>query len=294
MTTRTQRGIEWMVALSCAVALSACGEERVRPVSSGASTSAGGTGGAGEGGGAGTGGGGSEPAVRSVFARNPIGVPFDNLLADGDFELSIVPAQAAGGQYGWRAFSPNGGQAALLAETGGLCRSGLRCGRLGEGRVLFGQGTAASGERPHRASLWVKAVDPTTVDAEKPCELIERAFVVRCESFATVGSLKPSDAPDERGWCEYAGTSPSSRDALCLYVELDAREVLLDAATLLPREEPDALPAPLPPTPDAPTRARMETIRAAIRSRMPLSSESLPFDTEGRPRDPRLRRGLER
>ena len=294
MTTRAYRWRGWVWATACAVAVVACGEESVRPVSTGASTSAGGVGGAGEGGGAGAGGGGSEPAVRSVFKRNPIGVPFDNLLADGDFELSIVPAQAAGGQYGWRAFSSNGGQAALLAETGGLCRSGLRCGRLGDRRVLFGQGTAASGERPHRASLWVKAVDPTTVDAEKPCELIERAFVVRCESFTTVGSLKPADAPDARGWCEYAGTSPSSRDALCLYVELDSREVLLDAATLLPREEPDALPSPLPPTPDVATRARMETIRAAIRSRMPLSSESLPFDAEGRPRDPRVRRGLER
>ena len=288
MTTRAVRWANVVGAAAIAIAIAACGEESVRPASSSTSTSTTGAGGGGEGG-FGEGGGATEPAVRSVFLRNPVGVPFDNLLADGDFELSIVPAQAAGGQYGWRAFSPSGGQAALLAETGGLCRSGLRCGRLGEGRVLFGQGTAAAGERPHRASLWVKAVDPTTVDADKPCELIGRAFVIRCESFVTLGSLKPAEAPDDRGWCEYTGLAASSRDALCLYLELDAREVLLDAATLLPREQPDALPAPLPTSPDAATRARMETIRAAIRGRMPLSSESLPFDPEGRPRDPRLR-----
>jgi hypothetical protein len=282
-------------AVSLAAFVTACGsDERVDPVdaaagSTGTSSSSGGTST-----GTSSGGGGEPepgPAVRSVFVRNPIGSPADNLFADGDFELSIVPEQSAGGQWGWRAFSTTGGEAALLAETGGLCRTGLRCGRLGKRRILFGQGTAAPNLQPHSASLWVKAVDPATVDAEKPCELIGQAVVVHCDNFAVVSSLRPSDAPDKDGWCSYSDDFTGSRDALCLYVELEEREVLLDSATLLPAQN-DVAPRSAPLL-GADTRARMQTVRATIRARMPLSSDSLPFDAEGRPTDPRKRRGLE-
>jgi hypothetical protein len=207
--------------------------------------------------------------VRSVFVRNPVGTPFDNLFADGDFELSIVPEQSSGGQWGWRAFSQTGGEAALLGETGGLCRTGLRCARYGGKKIVFGQGTAAPDFAPHEAKLWVKAVDPATIDAEKPCELISQAVVVECDNFGVVSSLRPADAPAKDGWCLYSDELRGSRDALCLYVETDTREVLLDSATLLPA--PNAVAPRSAPIVDAATRARLATIRAALRSRMPVS-----------------------
>src|SRR5690606_37838607 len=91
------------------------------------------------------------PHVRDVVIRNPFGGPSDNLLADGDFELSIVP-EGNSGQYGWIAFKQSGAEQPLLAETGGLCKSGLRCGRLPKRSIVFGRGTSAANEAPHRAS----------------------------------------------------------------------------------------------------------------------------------------------
>ncbi|MBL8741515.1 MAG: hypothetical protein JNK04_10490, partial [Myxococcales bacterium] len=70
------------------------------------------------------------PKVRDVYQRNPFGVPLENLLVDGDFELSIT--RESTGQYGWRRLH-NGGLKPTPAETGGLCKSGLRCGRVDSG-----------------------------------------------------------------------------------------------------------------------------------------------------------------
>jgi hypothetical protein len=226
---------------------------------------------------AGTGAGGAEPepepAVRQVLVRNPIGLPIDNLMADGDFELSIVSEGEAGGQYGWIALAPSGAPTPLLAETGGLCRSGLRCGRLEARRLLFGRGTAAPHEVPHKASLWIKptawAPGPPP-ELTEPCRDLAEAYVLHCDSFDVVATLRPAALPSADGWCELRAEVPGSKRALCMYVELGAEEALVDAATLLAAPQLASGPLPAPIRPAAPTTERMRIVREALRARMPL------------------------
>jgi hypothetical protein len=214
-----------------------------------------------------------EPAVRQVFVRNPIGLPIDNLLADGDFELSIVPEGEAGGQYGWIALRGNGGTAPLLAETGGLCRSGLRCGRLPAGRILFGRGTAAPYELPHKASIWVKAASwkpRPPAELAEPCKSLADVYVLACDSFSVLATLRPAELPSADGWCELRAEVAGSKRALCVYAEIGSEEVLLDHATLLAAPELENGPLPAPITPPKPTTERMSLVREQLRARMPL------------------------
>jgi hypothetical protein len=237
----------------------------------------------GSGGGTGTGGNGETgPKVREVFYRNTVGVPFDNLLADGDLELSIVPSD---GQYGWLAFSGGGSPVVLNAETGGLCKSGLRCGRVPGESILFVRGTAAPDMSPHRGSVWMKpiAAGPEP-GSEHPCALAD-VRVVTCDNFVFGDKLEAAAAPAADGWCEIAGPIDPSTRAICFYIEIDQWDVLVDAATLLPAE-PSAKRSPPPPLrPDQ--LARAAVVREHIRSRMTLSSDSLPIDPVKKMREAR-------
>lgn len=214
------------------------------------------------------------PKVREVMLRNPIGLPFDNLLADGDFELSIVSSD--GGQYGWLVFDDGGAPTAPLAETGGLCRSGLRCLRAKGESILYAQGTAAAGEVPHRASIWMKLVDPAAAPADSPCDLA-RVRVIGCSDFQTRETLKEASAPAADGWCEIAGVVEASTTALCLYITIEDAEVLVDQATLLPA--PDAAKQSGPPAFPAPTpkeSAAMARVREIIRNKRVVTRDASP------------------
>ena len=70
--------------------------------------------------------------VRTLELRNPYGnvAAVDNLLIDGDFEFSDRD-----GQYGWLGFSNS--SFGLDHETGGLCRSGVTCGRMPRNRRMI-------------------------------------------------------------------------------------------------------------------------------------------------------------
>jgi hypothetical protein len=222
------------------------------------------------------------PKVREVSYENPFGTVHDNLLADGDFELSIT--SSAGGQYGWLAFRSSGAPALLLSETGGICRTGLRCGRVEGNGVLFARGTAAPGEVEHRASVWLKPVaDGPPPDAMNPCALAE-VYVLHCDAFTFAGTLEPAAAPDEKGWCEISGTANASTRALCIYAEVGPYDVLVDAATLLP-VEPAAKTVRSPRRPSDEQRARMEIVRERIRSRMTFGPAPVPGDAQDRFRE---------
>lgn len=253
-----------------------CQDERVSPSPASGSASGGaGAGGAGGAGGEGAGGSTPGPRIREVFLRNPMGSPPDNLFVDGDFELSIVPEESSGGQYGWIAFTSGGSPATLLGETGGLCRSGLRCGRVRSGRLLFGRGAAAPDEADMRASIWVKPLEPAD-DPEKPCD-VGTFVAVACDSFQQLRVLQDADAPDAKGWCEMAGDIDGATQSVCLYVEAEV-DMLIDAATLLPRATGDDV-SPLPPPHEhrlsAEQHARMSNLRDVLRRRMPFG-KALP------------------
>jgi hypothetical protein len=163
---------------------------------------------------------------RTIEMRNPLGGPPGNLLVDGDFEFSIE-FEGTGPQSGWISTAGY-----LRGETGGLCRTGLRCGVLEDGAALFGKGTAANGTGMV-AGFWAKP--PSSAD----CNAIE-VSLLNCNfngSFIDVPPL--NDAPGSGGWCEYKTRVAEHDTALCMYVEskVDSGETtLVDSATIVPAD----------------------------------------------------------
>ena len=108
---------------------------------------------------------------RTVMTRSPFGGPAGNLLVDGDFEMSTVPQ--AGAQLGWRAFALDGKTPVNInTETGGLCRSGLRCAVVDPTMQILIRGASAAQGKGNMASGWAKVpsgayckvIRPLTVD----------------------------------------------------------------------------------------------------------------------------------
>jgi hypothetical protein len=169
--------------------------------------------------------------IRRVETRNPFGGPPENLLTDGDFELSIVPgpSDTQGAWFAVDAFGIN--PVPLRAETGGLCRTGLRCAVLEPKRLLLGWGTAAGSGIGHEVTIWVKPEGEGTT-----CDVMD-AFTISCFNFDVTSILSADESPDPSGWCRYSGDVPPTNEGVCLYLEsnLDAGQTaLLDSATLLP------------------------------------------------------------
>lgn len=267
-----------LLALVVGVWATACSEERLSPAPVGSTVPS--AGGAGAGGSGGEGGAPTEvPRVREVFIRSPLGSPIENLFADGDFELSIVPEDLTGGQYGWIALRMSGASETIVGETGGLCRSGLRCGRLDADRILFGRGTSSATGSAHSMSIWIKPLQPR---AESPCEL-GSFYAIACETFDVLRSLKDAEQPDENGWCQLSASVPATDGAVCLYGELTA-DALVDNATLLPEERPRALPLPSPIELPTDRSARMAQIREILKAKTPFG-QAPPRPEQQRPRE---------
>lgn len=200
------------------------------------------------------------PKVRDVYQRNPFGGPIENLLADGDFELSIT--RQGTGQYGWRRIH-NGQLAPTPAETGGICKSGLRCGRVESGDLLIATGTTAADEADHHASVWLKALEGPP-DEKEPCALAD-VFIYECGSGVGLASLDPSPLPDQDGWCQYQAEVDSSKVAICMYVDVGDSDVLVDNGVLV--AAPKKGSSPPPPSPKPPLKMRAggeERMKAAI------------------------------
>ena len=179
--------------------------------------------------------------VRTVETRNPVGVPINNLMYDGDFELSISPGpQGLGYWYALGGVGPM----TLTVESGGFCRSGLHCGVLKPGMVLYGRGAAAPDGALHDVSMWVRPAD----DLDR-CKVAE-PYVLPCDQFSVLSALElVNDDPNEAGWCEYRGEYPPSENAICVYVEaalLPGESALIDSVVLLPKgaANPQSGPAP--------------------------------------------------
>jgi hypothetical protein len=213
-----------VIASSLAGLLVACGNETIKPAPVDASTTTTSTGGS----------GGSEPEppkgtpIRSVETRSPWGGVPGNLLVDGDFEFSVV-IEGSQPQAGWFAFG-NFGRANLRGETGGLCKSGLRCAVMSDDQALFGQGTSAR-DSAMIAGLWAK------LPAGYDCNAIAYD-ILRCSSFFSVAAIPPvSEQPDADGWCEYRGMVNAQPSGACVFIENTLAEgdvALVDLATLLP------------------------------------------------------------
>jgi hypothetical protein len=165
-------------------------------------------------------------ARRAVERRSPLGATTGNLLVDGDFELSII-LEGTGAQSGWLAFS---GSNYLRGETGGLCRSGLRCGWLDPGVLLFGQGAAAK-DSGMIATVWVRP------NEGRPCNAVT-ASLLRCNSFQSAARLMPeTELPGSDGWCLLRGRASQQSSAVCMLIEGNSvlpESALIDDAAIVP------------------------------------------------------------
>lgn len=203
------------------------------------------------------------PFKRTVMLRNPLGGPANNLLADGDFDFSTEP-EGAGGQLGWRGFSGDGQSLhRVRAETGGLCRSGLRCGVLEPDMILFGRGAAAAG-KGLVASGWAKLPEGSD------CETVDWKLVV-CDSPAGFKPMKADGPADAAGWCHYTALLPEKEQAQCIYITSSLPEgatALIDAAVLAPDDGTVTAKQAELWVPTAEAVAGLEAVQRSIRSRM--------------------------
>jgi len=198
------------------------------------------------------------PAKRTVTVRSPLGGPANNLLFDGDFEISVAGGT---GQYGWRMFNSAGtGELPMTVETGGLCRTGLTCAKVHKSELLLGRGTAAANGKGHVMEVWAK------LPADVGCNKLQ-AMAIDCDTFVV---LKPTVAPKELedGWCHYQGAFNQSHSAVCMYIQTSLaadQEALVDSAVIGPNDGT----VPLKDTPvdpvDSDTLARMQTLADYVR-----------------------------
>ncbi len=174
--------------------------------------------------------------VRTVSFRNPLGDDLhpDNLMLDGDFELT-----GRSGQTPWVAASGNGSGLTLDYETGGHCRSGIRCGHMPAGSLLLGYlATPPTGKLYVR--VWGKP------EAEKCSDLTVALFDSTANQ--TLGSaVSQALTPDDTGWCLYEAVLPSlPLHAPVLYLRAKEQGVTIDAALALPTTGPKPLLAGSP------------------------------------------------
>lgn len=181
--------------------------------------------------------GGGPPAtpgtrIREVLTRNPFGSNPRDHFYDGDLELSASPDWGTG-QVGWLGLT-NDSVETIPLETGGLCRSGLRCGVLRRGVTAFAKGSAAANEASMVASVWVKP------PAESVCRVAD-ITLVDCDTYTNLRRLSSEKLPDENGWCEFGATLKGRASGVCLYLENTlpngSAEMLVDSALLLPEAE---------------------------------------------------------
>jgi hypothetical protein len=199
------------------------------------------------------------------MVRSPFGGPSGNLLADGDFEFSTVGS--AGAQLGWRGYTGDGNQTLVVeTETGGLCRSGLRCAIVEPSMLMLLRGASAK-STGNVASGWAKIPYKASYGVVRP-------ILISCDTFTVNTVLSAAKyKPDKDGWCHYSNTIPRQDSATCIYVDNTLKEgtwALLDAVVLGPDDgtvHPEDAEFWVP---DAATVARLENMRAHELATMPL------------------------
>ena len=216
-----------------------------------------------------------EAPKRTVSMRNPMGGPPSNLFIDGDFEFSIV-LQGSGPQAGWYSF---GNQDYVRGETGGICRSGLRCAVMSSGQGLFGRGTSAK-DSGMVAELWAK------VPEGKGCGVVS-VLMFTCSFSSSFGINIPAvdSMPGSDGWCQYRGGINPQDEGMCVFVENtleSGQEAIVDAALLIPSDGSVPLRAMTRQTGARADRVRqMATI---VRKRTPFGNPPMGVDQLNRAR----------
>lgn len=198
--------------------------------------------------------------VRTVGFRNPFGDAThpDNLVLDGDFEFS-----GRSGQTPWIAAGGNGGQMALAYETGGHCRSGVRCAFMPAESILLGHvATPPAGKIYIR--VWGKPDGGG--DRAGKCSDLTVSFFDSTNNTSAGTAPAQSLVPDETGWCLYEAVllGVPLHEPL-LYLKSKDQPVIVDAVVALPTTGPKPLLAG-PPISKA-EEVLVGKIAAALRQR---------------------------
>ena len=167
--------------------------------------------------------------TRTVGYRNPFGNVLQpgNLMIDGDFELTGRSDQAP-----WIAFSQmQQAQETLNYDTGGRCRSGVRCGLIGKGDTLIGYFSS-----PALVNFNVRVyIQP---EGDHCGDAVVTTFdVATNDTGQSVQSDTPAPAAD--GWCVFEGMGQNlayEQPALLVMMAQNPQgsTVHIDEATVLP------------------------------------------------------------
>lgn len=207
------------------------------------------------------------PFKRTVMTRNPFGGPAGNLFVDGDFELSTVPY--TGAQVGWRAFTSSGSTALPIAtETGGLCRSGLRCAIFEPKMAMYVRGAAANG-KGSLVSMWGK------VPPDSKCNVVS-AVLVACDTGVVTKKLGTDPGPRADGWCNYNTKLTEQDSGQCLYITSSLKTdttALLDALVMGPDDGTVSVKSAEIWVPDAETVEGAKNAAEYLRRTAPLGKK---------------------
>ncbi|MBW2456760.1 MAG: hypothetical protein JRI68_19745 [Deltaproteobacteria bacterium] len=200
---------------------------------------------------------------RTVAKRNPLGGRVGNLMVDGDFEHSII-REGSGAQIGWLAFNGDGMFTYLRGETGGLCRTGLRCGILQSSHSFWGKGTSAS-EGGMIGEVWAKP------PAGRPCGVVTPSLIY-CTLSGFQTTMPPvQDEPDGDGWCQYRVAVTGASRRMCMWIDgllNPGEQALIDSVALVPADGTAPVRSPEPMAPDRLARAR--AAERWVRDRLPF------------------------
>jgi hypothetical protein len=196
---------------------------------------------------------------RTVGHRSPFGDAFqsDNLMVDGDFELTGRNDQAP-----WIVFTNS--QQNLDYETGGHCRSGIRCATIAPGAALVGY-LASPPVEDFEVRAYLKPDSGHCGDAE--------VYVFNLVDNNIYGSASSTtQVPGEDGWCFFDGkVTAIVYEQPALFIQLaqnaKAKALVVDQASVLPVSKvPVHGITPPPVVPSAAIRARVATTAAWLRT----------------------------
>lgn len=208
---------------------------------------------------------------RTVGHRNPFGdvLQIDNLMADGDFELTGRNDQAP-----WIVFDSTG-QITLNYDTGGHCRSGVRCATVASGQSLVGYMAS-----PPQSDFVVRAyVKPDTNNCADT-----RVLTIDLTQQGQDSTIEvTSQGPDENGWCLFMGTATNLAFLQpMIYVEIasqKSKQITVDQVSVLPVGESPVHPITIPRTaPPAETLKRVAFVTDWIRRHRIVGRPSRPLD----------------
>jgi len=197
--------------------------------------------------------------TRTVGHRNPFGDAFqsDNLMVDGDFELTGRNDQAP-----WIVFTDS--QQTLNYETGGHCRSGIRCAIIVQNDALVGYMTSPPNES-FQIRVYGKPESGHCADVQ--------VFSFDVVQNAINGSASPTtQLPDADGWCFYTGQAPAIAYLQpALFIQLapntKSKSLIIDQVSVLPVSKvPVHGLLPPPQQPSAQVTKRVETVSSWVRT----------------------------